>query len=556
MNRESAWTERQVSVAGLSDFSSEPLTGILPERLGLRIKLSISRLSFRWQIIFLGGLAALLFLAVLFAAFAALSYTKSAVLEGEKDHLWEVTRALARAYADKADFARQNNETPALEAPTAEYSVALLRHVTRIALQNADGVEGGFYSASDNLLVGDPLSEHSGAAEEPDSSVAATNAWPAIPQVARDAVLTRRPAEEILTGTQAIVLVQAVPIRDGQSYVGSAWTMKRLPALPGSNRFRAYLTLVGLGIAALACVILTILVVKNLQSGINKIEGSLENLEHDLAWKIPLADDPEEIQRIAEAINRLGSTLRENIEHEKQIESKLRHSERLAALGGLVAGVAHEVRNPLATIRLRVQMCQRESDNPRVRESCAVALEEIQRLDRMVNRLLSFGQPIQLHPEPTDVSRLVQQRLENFLERAREKGVAFVTQFTGECKPLQLDHGRMAQVFDNVIQNAMEAMPESGGTVWINVEGLTQSNARMACVQFRDSGEGIRQEDVSRIFDPFFTTKASGTGIGLSICHELVLAHGGEIQVESGEGRGTTVRILLPFRDGSRSHSV
>src|SRR5580704_8495212 len=103
----------------------------------MAMKFSISRFSFRWQIIFLGGLAALLFLAVLFATFVALSYTKSAVLEGERDHLWEVTRSLARAYGDKADFARQNNDIPPLEIPTAEYSVELLRHLTRIALQNA-----------------------------------------------------------------------------------------------------------------------------------------------------------------------------------------------------------------------------------------------------------------------------------------------------------------------------------------------------------------------------------------------------------------------------------
>lgn len=517
------------------------------------MKHTISRLSFRWQIILLGGLAALLFLAVLLAGILALTYTKSAVLEGEKRRLWEMTSALAVAYADKADFARQNNETPALEAPTAEYSVALLTHLSRIILQNSDNVEGGFFSTANNMLVGDTLSEHSESAEEP-NGLDNDEGRDSVPRVARDAVLTRQPAEKIMTGTRGAVLIQAVPIRDGQTYVGSAWTMKRLPALPGSNRFRAYLTLVGLGIAALACVILTILVVKDLQGGVNKIEGGLENLERDLEWQIPLADDPDEIRRIAQAINRLGATLREKIERERQIESRLRHSERLAALGGLVAGVAHEVRNPLATIRLRVQMCERESDNAKVRESCAVALEEVQRMDRMVNRLLNFGQPIQLQIQPTNITRLVQQRLDNFQVKARENGVTFVAQFTDEIGPLQLDHGRMAQVFDNVIQNALEAMPESGGTIWVSIKGLTPESAGMACVTFRDSGKGIRPQDISRIFDPFFTTKSSGTGIGLSICHELVLAHGGEIQIESGEGRGTTVSILLPLRDGGASH--
>lgn len=252
------------------------------------MKRTISHLSFRRQIILLGGLAALLFLAVLLAGFLALTYTKSAVLEGEKKHLWEMTSALAVAYADKANFARQNNETPALEAPTAEYSVALLRHLSRITLQNSDNVEGGFYSTANNMLVGDTVLERSEPGEEPNSLDNKVEGRDSIPRVARNAVLTRQPAEKVVTSARGVVLIQAVPIRDGQTYVGSAWTMKRFPALPGSNRFRAYLTLVGLGIAALACVILTILVVKDLQGGVNKIEGGLENLERDLSGRFLL----------------------------------------------------------------------------------------------------------------------------------------------------------------------------------------------------------------------------------------------------------------------------
>jgi signal transduction histidine kinase len=117
---------------------------------------------------------------------------------------------------------------------------------------------------------------------------------------------------------------------------------------------------------------------------------------------------------------------------------------------------------------------------------------------------------------------------------------------------VRVDQNRIAQVFDNVIQNAIEAMSESGGTLSVNVtcEARKSENGREACIEFTDTGEGISSDVVSRIFDPFFTTKSSGTGLGLSICHELVQAHGGEIQVESAQGCGTTVRILLPIGDG------
>lgn len=244
----------------------------------------------------------------------------------------------------------------------------------------------------------------------------------------------------------------------------------------------------------------------------------------------------------------MGAILHEKIESEKQIEDRLRHAERLAALGRLIAGVAHEVRNPLATIRLRVQMCQQSSEDPSVHESCMVALEEIERLNGMVNRLLSFSQPVQLHPEATDLRLLLEQRLEGFAERAQGHRVRFITNFANDPRLMSVDQSRMAQVFDNVIQNAIEAMTDSGGTLCINLtsDGSRFPDGREVCVEFHDTGAGISPAIAKRVFDPFFTTKAAGTGLGLFICHELVRAHGGEIQLVSGNGHGTTVRILLP----------
>jgi signal transduction histidine kinase len=354
-----------------------------------------------------------------------------------------------------------------------------------------------------------------------------------------------------LTGGNDIYLIEASPIGNEKANWGSAWTIERLQSLPGSNRFRAYLITVALGIAALLCVILTLLVVGNLQTGVRKIESSLQDLERDLTSQIQTGSDPEEIERIAQAINRLGASLRENINREKQIEDRLRHAERLAALGRLVAGVAHEVRNPLATIRLRVQMAQREARNTRVDESCVIALEEIERLNGMVNRLLNFARPVRFQPEPTSLKQLTEQRLNRFLENAQKNGVNFVTSFPEDGTLLPIDQSKMAQVFDNVIQNAIEAMTESGGTLWVSVTSTMKSasGTDKVRVEFRDTGNGISSSMISRIFDPFFTTKPSGTGLGLSICHEFVRAHGGEIQVESAEGDGTSVRIILPVHE-------
>jgi signal transduction histidine kinase len=249
-----------------------------------------------------------------------------------------------------------------------------------------------------------------------------------------------------------------------------------------------------------------------------------------------------------QAINRLGLTLKEKMTHEKEIESQLRHAERLASLGRLVAGVAHEVRNPLATIRLRVQMCRRDATEAKVKESCGIALEEIERLNGIVSRLLNFARPIQLQLEAVDLKGLVQERVHAFEELALQKQVQLMTNLPARNFVAVVDKDRIAQVFDNIIQNALEAMADRGGTLSVTLtsELVKAEKGPRVSVEFQDTGKGMDSAVVSHVFDPFFTTKPSGTGLGLSISHELLRAHGGEIRVESEEGRGTNVLITIP----------
>jgi signal transduction histidine kinase len=514
----------------------------------LKYRLALSRVSFRWQIIVLATVAFALFLAVLFSTLSALGYTRSAVLQDEESRLWTITRSLAQGYVRQAALTRNDGGAPALDAPSAQSSQQAIALLSRAVLGGAENIRDGFYSPLNNALVGSffPDTYSEGNDEANQNSISSTQIM--VAGVARAAFLKQQPTQKVAATHNGVILIQAVPIRDNGTYVGSAWTVEELPELPGSNRFRAYLTLVGLGIAALSCVILTMLIVRNLQRGVKKIETGLENLELNLDSQIPTAHDPDEIQRIVQGINRLGGTLQKNIQRERQVEQQLRHSERLAALGRLVAGVAHEVRNPLATIRLRVQMCQQRAENAEVQESFSIALEEIQRLDGIVNRLLSFGEPMNLHKEAANIGQLVLSRLDNFRERTRHSGIRIDIETADRDKLLPVDRGRIAQVFDNVIQNAMEAMAGSGGTLQIRVRPVTSTGGSSGiCVEFTDSGEGINEDVINRIFDPFFTTKPSGTGIGLSICHDLVQAHGGTIQVNSAIGCGTTVRISIPF---------
>jgi signal transduction histidine kinase len=165
--------------------------------------------------------------------------------------------------------------------------------------------------------------------------------------------------------------------------------------------------------------------------------------------------------------------------------------------------------------------------------------------------LLNFARPVRFQPELTNLKQLAEQRLNRFSENAQKNGIHFITSFPEDGALLPIDQNKMAEVFDNVIQNAIEAMRESGGTLWVSVTSTVKSasGTEKVRVEFRDTGNGISSNMISRIFDPFFTTKPSGTGLGLSICHEFVRAHGGEIQVESAEGDGTSVRIILPVHE-------
>lgn len=509
---------------------------------------SLSRLSFRWQVSLLGTLVAILSLAVLFAIVATLRYTKSAVLSGEKNHLAETARSLAQEYENRADSARRGGKQSPLDTPNAGTSQEVLALMSRLVTQNQEGVGAGFYSSTEDKLIGNfyPIAEAS--PETAENRDLPNVERQAVLEVARSAAGSHQGSERVIANPSGLFLISAIPIREGYSTIGSTWAVKRIADLPGANRFRAYLITLGLAFAALASVLLTLLVIRNLQGGVRKIENGLQSLEGNLASRIDTRNEPEEIQHIVQAINRLGKTLREKMEYEKTIESQLRHAERLASLGRLVAGVAHEVRNPLATIRLRVQMCRRDAADPKVKESCFVALEEIERLNGIVNRLLSFARPINLQLEPVDLKGLVQERIRSFEEVALHRQVQLMTNLPTKSFLAVVDKDRMAQVFDNIIQNALEAMAESGGTLSVTLAADTRKDesGEEVSVEFQDTGKGMDESVAGHVFDPFFTTKPSGTGLGLSISHELVRAHGGDIRIDSAEGRGTNVRITIP----------
>lgn len=497
------------------------------------LRLSTLRLSLRQQIALLGGGVLVLLAATIVAFIATLRQTESAFVQAESQRLAGAVHALAQQCRELA---------PALAGAQASPGDAGLALLTGAVLGREPGVEGGYYETRTGALLGYAFPTHPGPRPKHDVPPLER---PAILNIARRAAASGRVVSLVRPGRADVILFQAAPVRCGGGVLGSAWAMKRLPGLRLERRTRTNYFGLFLATSALACGVLAFVVARGLQRGVMKIERGLVALEGDLGARIPADNDQREIARIGAAVNRLAGTLRSNLERERQTERRLRHAERLAALGRVAAGVAHEVRNPLATMRLRAQMCRTSRDPETTERSAAVIIEEIDRLDALVERLLTLARPMTAAPQPTDLAGVLEGRLDGYRARATRTGV--VVRLARPASPVRVlaDPAKLAQVLDNLIQNALDAM-EQGGTLETRVADGSGAPDGRARVEIQDSGPGIPSDVIERVFEPFYTTRAHGTGLGLAISYELMRAQDGDIELQSRPGAGTTVTITLP----------
>lgn len=229
----------------------------------------------------------------------------------------------------------------------------------------------------------------------------------------------------------------------------------------------------------------------------------------------------------------------------RRLEEEIARSRRLASLGNLAAGVAHEIRNPLSSIKgFATWFRDRYRGNPQDRETAEVMIHEVDRLNRVITQLLEFARPLEMNRVPTPLSTVIRHALKMVESEAVAKGIAIETDLDPAAaeNPVPLDADRMTQVFLNLYLNAIAAM-EQGGVLRVS---LAPQNERTVRISIADTGAGIARENLPRVFDPYFTTRPSGTGLGLAIVHKIVEAHGGEVGLESEAGQGTTVTLLLP----------
>jgi len=227
-------------------------------------------------------------------------------------------------------------------------------------------------------------------------------------------------------------------------------------------------------------------------------------------------------------------------------EATVRRTERLAALGQLSAGLAHEIRNPLSTIKTSAEMLAQNvpADNALAHEMAGFISSEVDRTNALVTRFLDFARPIAMRLEKTDLAQLIDRAVADLDKHSPPLDVSIYKNYAPDIPPFLLDGQLMERVMYNLLLNAAQASPPQG-TVTVKTRQFNETVE----IDVIDRGPGIEPKHLESIFNPFFTTKPSGVGLGLAIVSKIVDEHGGKIKVESEPGEGSVFRVYLPVRE-------
>lgn len=291
---------------------------------------------------------------------------------------------------------------------------------------------------------------------------------------------------------------------------------------------------------------------------IRMAEASREMAEGRFDRRIPFTG-ADEIAVLSESFNSMAERLSSMITSLRQKEASLQkayeellemqqqvvQSEKMAAIGELVASVVHEMRNPLCSVKLNLQIIGRSLDKGSLlSEHYRIAIDQVSQLERMFTDLMNYSQPLHLEKGIVSIERLVEESLRQLEPLVKEQEIAVVRNFREPLPPVWADPDKMRQVVVNVVKNAIEAAGR-GGRVEI-AGGVENANGKVFVIlSVLDNGAGISRHDLKRVFQPFFTTKKKGTGLGLSIVRKVMEAHGYGITVSSEEAKGTAVHLQM-----------
>ena len=478
-----------------------------------------------WVLIALLGVAAVATGALMVGLFYQSASAQAGEAEAQAARACESIAATFRFYSTQWAGPSTGLEDAELRAG--------LTNVVQTALRDRAGIEGGLWQAEAGALAyAYPTYQGAGPKTDmPQAEAARIRDLNAVAQAA-DRSTTRRYG----AATQVLILA-ACPLR-GPIPQLTAWTMTRVVTFAG----RAYQQLMaGLGVLLAAVIVATALLIRltaNWSRHVRRIETSLQ--DNDAQRLPPLEPTGEkELDQIIQALNLAGRRLADTRARAEQLARQVASGERLAAIGRVAAGVAHEIRNPIAAMRLKAENALL-SDAAHQKDALSMMLGQIDRLDRLLTRLLSLTEHDAPRREVTSIHAIIESCARENADLAVSKGVIIDTII--DVEQATLDAEQMRRAIDNLILNAIDAAPSGTRIV---VSAAMQGD--LLAIGVHDEGAGPPAAIRDHLFEPFVTGRAEGTGLGLSIVREIANAHGGSVRLGAGT-HGTTFEILIPWQ--------
>jgi len=311
------------------------------------------------------------------------------------------------------------------------------------------------------------------------------------------------------------------------------------------RRTRLMLILIGCG-GFLLGLIGAVVLAKRITGPLQKlVDGTVRISKGDFTQTIS-AGSRDEIGDLARSFNEMTRDLLETRRRMEDANLKLIQAEKLASIGRISASIAHEIRNPLTSVKLNIQkLMQNEQLDEEEKEHLSISQEGIGQIEKFIKELLNFTRVSDLNPERFSVVQIVEESLKMMRNSFQEKRIVLEKNFAADLPAVVVDGDKIRQVFLNILRNAVEAV-EEGGKIGLALSRVKENGVAKIKVRISDDGCGIPEKDWENIFEPFYTTKPSGFGLGLSNARKIVEQHRGSIRVTKTKGKGTTFEVRIP----------
>lgn len=311
------------------------------------------------------------------------------------------------------------------------------------------------------------------------------------------------------------------------------------------RRTRLMLILIGCG-GFLLGLIGAVVLAKRITGPLQKlVEGTVRISKGDFTQTISVGSR-DEIGDLARSFNEMTRDLLETRRRMEDANLKLIQAEKLASIGRISASIAHEIRNPLTSVKLNIQkLMQNEHLDEEEKEHLSISQEGIGQIEKFIKELLNFTRVSDLNPERFSVVQIVEESLKMMRNSFQEKKIVLEKNFAADLPSVVVDGDKIRQVFLNILRNAVEAV-EEGGKIGLALSRVKENGVARIKVRISDDGCGIPEKDWENIFEPFYTTKPSGFGLGLSNARKIVEQHRGSLRVTKTKGKGTTFEVRIP----------